>query len=104
MEIILCAAIHVKDCNTHENQPKNIKSGFVITGRRHFNCYYTLSLMGDGYNKFMIGREGQGFVTSEDRYVDRKEAYKIAFAADQITGPNKGCPENEMGLSSEDLY
>ena len=48
--------------------------------------------------------EVQGFLTNTDRFVDRKEAYKIAFEADQINGPNKGRSENSIGLTSEDLY
>lgn len=79
---ILCAAIHIKDGKEHVHQPKNIKDGFVICGRRHHNCYYTLSLMfGD---KNLVGRDGQGFVTSDDRFVGRKEAYLIAKEAGQL--------------------
>ncbi|MCC6818622.1 MAG: hypothetical protein IT245_07015 [Bacteroidia bacterium] len=46
----------------------------------------------------------KGFLTSENRFVDRKEAYTIAFNANQIIGPNKGIPTNDIGLTSEDLY
>lgn len=43
----------------------------------------------------------QGFVTSQNRFVDRKEAYEIALAADQLIGP----PLGEQGfLYSEDIY
>jgi hypothetical protein len=48
--------------------------------------------------------EIQGFLTNTDRFVNRKEAYKIAFEADQIIGQNKGYSENAIGLCSEDLY
>jgi hypothetical protein len=51
-----------------------------------------------------VGVHIQGFLTSENRFVDRKEAYTIAFNADQIIGPNRGDPENSIGLTSEDLY
>lgn len=48
--------------------------------------------------------EVQGFLTNTNRFVTRKEAYKIAFEANQIIGPNKGRSENSIGLTSEDLY
>lgn len=48
--------------------------------------------------------EVQGFLTNLNRFVSRKEAYKIAFLADQIKGPNKGKLEDSIGLTSEDLY
>jgi hypothetical protein len=98
-EYILCAAIHVKDGIKHEHQPKNIETGFVVCGRRHHNCYATLSIMGDEkYSKLMVGREGQGFITNTDRYVDRKEGYYIAYAANQIL------LNYHEDLYSEDLY
>lgn len=41
-EYILCASIHFDDGKVHEHQPKNIKTGFVVCGRRHHNYYNTL--------------------------------------------------------------
>jgi hypothetical protein len=43
-EWILCAAILVEDGEEHLHQPRNIKTGFVICGRRHHNCYRILEL------------------------------------------------------------
>jgi hypothetical protein len=99
-EYILCAAIWYKDGVQHVHQPKNIHRGFVICGRRHHNIIATAAILEQSSNS---GCE-QGFITNLDRYVDRKEAYKIAFKADQIKGPNKGQSENSIGLTSEDLY
>jgi hypothetical protein len=105
MEKILCAAIHVKDGEQHVHQPKNIESGFVIAGRRHHNCYYTLSLMNPEYNKLMVGREGQGFITNKDRYVDRREGWEIALASGQIVyGLEASYNNDESVLISENLY
>jgi len=102
MEYILCAANHYKDGVVHQDQPKNIEMGHVICGRRHHNIINTISSV--------FGRDDgdinniQGFITNTNRFVGRQEAYKIAFEADQIIGPNKGKPENIIGLTSEDLY
>jgi len=111
-EFIICAANYYYDGNKHNHMPKNIEVGFVICGRRHHNCIATFAqFMGFFEDNKYKGEaiktrktEVQGFLTSTDRFVDRKEAYKIAFEANQIIGPNKGCPENSIGLTSEDLY
>lgn len=81
---ILCSAIHVKDGKKYEHQPKNIDLGFVVCGRRHHNCFYTISLMGNPEYKNMAGRDGQGFLTTDDTFVSRKEAYLIAKEAGQL--------------------
>ena len=84
-EYILCSAIHYNDGKEHVHQPKNIAEGIVIAGRRHHNCITTLAaLMGDGYDKKLAGRDGQGFLTNTDRFVTRKEAYIIAEKAQQL--------------------
>ena len=102
MKKILCAAIHYNDGKVYPHQPKNIKEGLVICGRRHHNCITTLSSLtnGEHVRKFI----DQGFLTVDDNYVDRQEAYKIAYEANQIIGPNKEREKNEIGLTSEDLY
>lgn len=108
MEKIICAANYYNDGKKHQHQPKNIESGFVLAGRRHHNCINTFAqIVGFPYSPKAMElhrTEIQGFLTTTNRFVDRKEAYKIAFNADQIIGPNKGYPENEIGLTSEDLY
>jgi hypothetical protein len=90
------------------HSPKNVDIGFVICGRRHHNCISIFAQMvGFPYSPEAMKlhqTEIQGFLTNTDRFVNRKEAYKIAFEADQIIGPNKGYSENSMELTSEDLY
>ncbi len=107
-EYILCAANYYDDGKHHVHQPKNIATGFVVCGLRHCNCINIFALMvGFPYDKNgheLRATEVQGFLTNTDKFVGRKEAYKIAFEADQIIGPNKGYPENSIGLTSEDLY
>ncbi len=107
-ERILCAANYYNDGKVYTFKPKNVIKGFVVCGRRHHNCIHTFAqIVGFPYSpEAMVihNTEIQGFLTNTDRFVDRKEAYKIAFEADQIIGPNKGYPENAIGLTSEDLY
>lgn len=107
-EYILCAANHYNDNNKHVHSPDNIDTGYVICGRRHHNCIETFTLIvgfpyteyGYKINATMI----QGFLTNTNRFVGRKEAYEIAFCANQIIGPNRGYSKNSIGLMSEDLY
>ena len=98
---IICAAIWFKDGNKYSHQPRNIDSGLVVCGRRHHNCFLTaFELNGgkkiEGLNE-INERAVQGFLTSDDRFVDRKEGGQIAFDAGQ-TAKLTDC------LFSEDLY
>jgi len=104
---IICSAIWFNDGKKHNHQPKNIKSGFVIAGRRHHNCYSSFQSIGKslGYDKTLIVKKGvtleeretQGFLTNTDLFVDRNRAGKIAFLANQTR-------ELKTRLFSEDLY
>ncbi len=96
-EYILCAAIWFKDGVHYKHQPKNIDTGFVVCGRRHHNCFMiSYIFLSEKHN--IIKRDAvQGFLTSNDRFVDRKEAGKIAFEQKQII-------ELTDCLFSEDLY
>lgn len=94
---ILCSAIWFDDGQSYIHQPKNIKSGFVIYGRRHHNCFQIVSIMNDGKKIKTIKRPIQGFLTSDDRFVDRHEAVDIALISKQIV-------EVKKELFSEDLY
>jgi hypothetical protein len=86
-EFIICSAIHYNDGIVHKSTPKNIDTGIVICGRRHFNCvaiFEDMAIVTDG----MINRtEMKGFLTNTNRFVGRHEAYLIAFLANQIIGP-----------------
>ncbi len=84
-EYILCSAIWVKDGNKgYVHQPSNIESGYVVTGRRHHNCY-TLLFMLRGVNENLKREEiEEGFLTSTDKFVSREEAGKIALLASQL--------------------
>ena len=89
MEKIICSAVKV--------------NGEVFRGHRH--CHAILA-MNDKLS-WNMGRQEiarlnteQGFVTSENRFVDRSEAIKIAIEAKQIDE----CKSNNPELFSEDLY
>jgi len=99
-EYILCAAIHYDDGLEYENSPTQF--GLVICGRRHSDCHNTLeALIGEHAN--MVTRDHQGFLTSENRYVGRKEAWHIAISNNQVKfGPTQ-TDENSI-LISENLY
>lgn len=95
-ETIICAAIHFEDNIVHHQQPKNVLTGIVVCGRRHHNVFATLTAF--GIDRLQYKPATQGFVTSLDRFVDREEAWKIAFDAGQIKD------ESNKTLFSEDLY
>lgn len=86
-EICICAAIKVGE--------------MVIRGHRHDSCYHTAGLI-PSLTRDQIIRGEQGFVTSRNRFVGRKEARQLQTAA--------GIPSVATGdfrgdiLFSEDLY
>ena len=77
-ERILCSAIWVDDSKEHIHQPNNIKSGFVVCGRRHHNCFRTIEMIYSDITEFKKHKSIQGFLTQTDRFVNREEAMKIA--------------------------
>ena len=88
-EIIVCSAIKA--------------NGKVWNGHRHNHC---ISAMKDELSWTMNRQEIdkleqiQGFTTSLNRFVDRKEAMIIALKAEQVKKENVNSPS----LYSEDLY
>lgn len=115
-EYILCAAIWYKDGNVYKEQPKNISTGIVVSGRRHNNCFMTLQQLKSDFNPNLIDRKDFGFLTSFDRYVDRSEGFIIAKKQEQIWhnlhqsdininfGDEKQVIYEKTLLTSEDLY
>lgn len=112
MVTIICSAIWINNKKIHEQQPLNINIGFVVCGRRHHNCYQTIKdLLGIDVNEYFkkIGytdedyRLHQGFLTSDNRFVDRKEGWNIAKNSNQILYGLKACEEFES-LTSENLF
>lgn len=112
-ETILCAAIHYDNGLEYPHQHTyGIKTGFVLCGYRHPNIIGVLPT--NVYfekideNSIKVAWDEncpkhetyQGFLTSTGRFVDRKEAAKIALASGQIEKLNYSNKE----LYSEDLY
>ena len=90
-EKILCAAI---DYN-----------GIIINGHRHSDCYKILRYF-LGNVEIIPDRKKQGFLTSENRFVDRKEAWVIALNNNQIVyGLEASKTDDDSSiLISENLY
>lgn len=86
MEICICAAVIAK-------------TGEIIRGHRHADCIHTMKRMGLEPKR---SGEAQGFITSENRYVNREKGRKLQDAA----GIKSASPEGYYGstLYSEDLY
>lgn len=97
MERIVCPAIHFSTADTAVHLPINIEKGVVIGGWRHHNCYSMYAALSK--NRIPLDGEPsvQGFLTSNNRFVLRPEAAKIAFEAGQIK-------KKLEALVSEDLY
>jgi len=87
-ERIICAAIHNPDDRDMANNP------LVYCGLRHANVLWQSKLVSRD-------PDHQGFLTSKGRFVDRKEALKIALENDQVIDRTQIRGEN---LYSEDLY
>ena len=95
IEKVLCAAIWVDDGKTNYlYQPKNIKSGFVISGWRHGSILEFMKAK-------KVSNKGsmQGFITSDNRFLDRVEARELVIK----TGQLEDTAWNDE-LYSEDLY
>lgn len=89
-EFILCAAIDFK--------------GTIICGHRHSDCYELLLNLVNPKDEDVPGRDFQGFLTSKNRFVNRKEAYKIAEENNQIKFGHGAINEEDKILISENLY
>jgi hypothetical protein len=111
-EFIICSAIHIDNGLDCSGQPTNINSGFIITGRRHSDCYALLKnlVTEDNYQSILndhCDKDGKhhGFLTSTNRFVDRKEAWKIAKENNQIQfGLIASDNGDDSILISENLY
>ena len=83
-----------------ESAVQRKSDGKVWTGKRHGNCISQIfSELGiRPTNKEFT----QGFVTDDGRFVDRKEAFKIAVECNQLLNSKE--PWAAPTLMSEDLY
>lgn len=116
-EYIICSAVHFDNGIVYQEQPSNIKTGIVVAGRRHNNCFYSLKQMGL-YGDSKVTKENTiaGFITNYDRFLNRKEAFVLAKKNNQLLMPelhhktdsdimfSDKFGEHESILTSEDLY
>jgi len=98
-EYVMCAANYLNDGQDHHFQPYNINKGFVICGWRHPCCGG--SYLAANPQATMWDGPGwtQGFLTTKNRFLTRKEALELVI----LTGQHSG---NIIGgvLTSEDLW
>ena len=95
---LLCP-VHGKRAEAPEPQGEVITAAAIqrtTTGRSHAECFHEAAKLPLGVNYV------QGFVTSTGRFVDRKEALKIATESGQFKGPKRYRPFDM--LMSEDLW
>lgn len=93
-EICICAAVRASD-------------GYIVRGHRHAHAMWTLHMI-PAYSKEHIHPDNQGFITSRNRFVGRKEGCKLQIAAG-IPSALEGTPYSGSAyagheLFSEDLY
>ena len=105
-QYILCAAIWFDDEKVYVHQPKNIQRGIVVCGWRHGSCFAVLSgLVGDSFERYRkLHRPIQGFLTSDNLFVDRHEGAKIAVKSGQVVLKEGETLTDEDIIFSEDLY
>lgn len=98
-EFILCPAIKrniPKECVKHYYHNNDIYN--IEIGYRH--CDILARFQGEVSTKI----EDQGFYTSRGKFVNRQEAFMIAYHADQIPISLYDKRGNNGKLYSEDLY
>lgn len=74
---IKCAA--VRWCYANESEAKRI-----ITGMSYSYCYDALTAQEIYSNHRNLALEQEGFLTDDEKFIDRHEAYLIAKAAEQL--------------------
>ena len=87
-EIVICAAVKASD-------------GKIVRGHRHADAIRTLHDMPDYRDERPHGDQ-QGFITSKNRYVDRREGLRLQQGAGIPSADKDGYRYGE--LYSEDLY
>ncbi len=116
-EYIICSAVHYDDGIIYQEQPTNIKTGIVVAGRRHNNCFYLLKQM-SLYDETKVTKDNTtaGFLTNFDRFLNRKDAFVLAEKNEQLLIPELHHKTesdilflgkfggHESILTSEDLY
>ena len=82
-EYIMCAATWFKEQPTAQYLPKNIEVGVVICGINHTQILHIVNAL-LGTKQYQQGEQEQAFLTSTNRFVNRKEACIIAKNQGQL--------------------
>ena len=80
--MVVCAANYYVHDTVYKGQPKNIKRGIVVCGYNHGACFAMLYYLFP--DRRYIPKTIEGFITSDNRFVSREVALKIATEAEQI--------------------
>jgi hypothetical protein len=107
MERIVCAAIWYKDLPLKKPEaleprgfrPQGVDRGIVFFGLNHMHCLYQMVAI-SGLRAAECGEYVHGFLTTENRFVERIEGAGIALGCGQIEKLNY----SKTKLFSEDLY
>lgn len=95
-EKVLCAAIYLPDFElNHPCQCTNIEKGTVLCGFRHGNIIAQFTALTG--SRLPLYKHEQGFITTKNCFLNRKEAHKLFIETGNI-------PEFNDELYSEDLY
>jgi len=99
-ETILCSAVWFQDIEikkdiSSESRPVNCDRGLVFCGYRHHQCLFTM-VSATGLATSEVGNHIQGFLTNQNRFVDREEGGHIHR--------RNGHSTQLDNLFSEDLY
>lgn len=102
-QFIISSAVWYNDGLIYQNQPENITSGLVVCGRRHKNCFYTLQLLSKDIS--IVKPLEVGFLTNDNIFVTRAEAFVIAKNANQLLQPQLYSEnDSENILTSECIF
>ena len=96
-EYIMCTANYYDDGLDHMFQPYNIDKGFIICGWRHPNAgssYLAANKEASRWDNCI-----QGFLTTKNRFLNRKESLELVVSNGQLTKDIIGGE-----LTSEDLW
>ena len=85
----MCAATWFKEQPTAHFLPKNIDIGVVIGGINHTQILHIANAL-LGNVQYQQGKQEYGFLTSTNRFIDRKEAYVIAKEQGQLNRYSHG--------------
>lgn len=98
-KLIICAALKI---NKEDEEP------IIVAGLRHGDCYETLYKLNKELSSYARRKDLiiDGFLTSVNTFVDRREAYFIAKQCGQISSQaqHDKTMRKEFELYSEDLY